>query len=89
MDLGTLNVLTIESKPYYVGTIKGPEKNTRSCAQSRLDVRLGALRELSVLLDRLPLLRNELQRRRATLHHTLFDEPAADDGQPRCGSARR
>ena len=44
-----------------------------------LAARLGALWEPSVLLDRLPLLRDELQRRRAVLHRARFDEPAADD----------
>ena len=44
-----------------------------------LAARLGALREPSVLLDRLPFLSDELQRRRAVLDRARLDEPAADD----------
>ena len=44
-----------------------------------LPARLGALREPAVLLDRLPLLRDKLERLRAVLHRARLDKPAADD----------
>jgi hypothetical protein len=44
-----------------------------------LAARLGALREPAVLLDGLPLLRDELERLRAVLHHARLHKPAADD----------
>ena len=40
---------------------------------------LGALWESAALLDRLPLLGDKLQRRRAVFDHARLDEPAADD----------
>ena len=44
-----------------------------------LPARLGALRETTVLLDGLPLLRDEVERLRAVLYDAGLDEPAAND----------
>jgi hypothetical protein len=44
-----------------------------------LAARLGALREAPILLDGLPLLRDEIERPIAVLDHSRLDEPAPDD----------
>ena len=44
-----------------------------------LPTRLGALREPAVLLDGLPLLRDEIERLRAVPHRARLHQPAADD----------